>query len=170
GREGLAGPRPLGERPGPRAVGRRWQGVPVSAPELALVTGPEEILAERGVATVVDAVRAVEPEAEVVRLHASSYSPGELFVHASPSLFGGWTIIVVHDLDEADDALVDDLLGYLAQPADGVTLVVRHKSGNRAKKVLDTLRKRDARVIEAKALKTEADKHGFVKKEFKDAR
>ena len=138
--------------------------------ELALITGPEEILAERGVESVLEAVRAVEPEAELVRLHAASYQPGELLVHASPSLFGGWTVIVVHDMDEADDALVEDLLSYLDRPADGVTLVVRHKSGNRGKKVLDTLRKQGARVVEAKAVKSEADKHTFVKHEFRAAR
>jgi DNA polymerase III subunit delta len=141
-----------------------------SPPELALVTGPEEILAERGVDSVVEAVRVTEPEAEVVKLYAGSYQPGELSVHASPSLFGGWTVIVVHDLDEADDALVEDVLGYLQQPADAVTLVVRHKSGNRAKKVLDTLRRGGARVIEAKAVRTEADKHAFVKHEFRESR
>ena len=138
--------------------------------ELALITGPEEVLAERGLESVVDAVRAVEPEAEVVKLYAASYQPGELLVHASPSLFGGWTVIVVHDMDEADDALVEDLLGYLARPADGVTLVVRHKSGNRGKKVLDTLKKQGARVVEAKAIKSEGDKHTFVKNEFRTAR
>ncbi|AXH95788.1 DNA polymerase III subunit delta [Ornithinimicrobium avium] len=138
--------------------------------ELALITGPEEILAERGVDSVLHAVRTVEPEAEVVKLYAAGYQPGELLVHASPSLFGGWTVIVVHDMDEADDPLVEDLLGYLAQPADMVTLVVRHKSGNRGKKVLDTLKKQGARVIEAKAVKAEGDKHAFVKHEFRTAR
>ncbi len=138
--------------------------------ELALVTGPEEIIAERAVGSVVEAVRAEEPEAEVVKLYAGSYQAGELLVHASPSLFGGWTVIVVHDVDEADDALLEDLLGHLARPADAVTLVVRHKSGNRGKKVLDTLRTNGARVVEAKAVKTEADKHRFVKDEFRTAR
>ncbi|OLT20255.1 DNA polymerase III subunit delta [Ornithinimicrobium sp. CNJ-824] len=142
----------------------------MSIPTLALVQGPEEILAERGVESVVDAVRAAEPEAEVVRLYAASYQPGELGVHASPSLFGGWTVIVVHDMDEADDALVEDLLAYLARPEESVTLVVRHKSGNRGKKVLDTLRAGGARTIEAKAVRSEADKHAFVKHEFREAR
>ncbi|MFB9731846.1 DNA polymerase III subunit delta [Ornithinimicrobium kibberense] len=142
----------------------------MSIPTLALVQGPEEILAERGVESVVDAVRAAEPEAEVVRLYAASYQPGELGVHASPSLFGGWTVIVVHDMDEADDALVEDLLAYLARPGESVTLVVRHKSGNRGKKVLDTLRAGGARTIEAKAVRSEADKHAFVKHEFREAR
>ncbi|GAA4871775.1 DNA polymerase III subunit delta [Serinicoccus chungangensis] len=139
-------------------------------PTLALVTGPEDLLAERGVDSVVAAVRAVEPEAEVVRIHPADYRAGDLLVHASPSLFGGWSVLVVHDMDEADDALVEDLTGYLAEPADMVTLVVRHKSGNRGKRVLDTLRKGGARVIEAKAVKTERDKHDFVTGEFRSAR
>ncbi len=144
---------------------------PVSTPPpFVLVTGPEELLAERATESVVQAVRAAEPEVEVVRLHASAYQPGELLVHASPSLFGGSTVLVVHDMDEADDALVDDLSAYLEQPADGVTLVVRHKQGNRGKRVLDALRKADARVVEAKAVRTEKDKHDFVVKEFRAAR
>lgn len=137
---------------------------------LALVSGPEEILAERGTDSVVEAVRAVEPEAEVVKIYAGTYQPGELLVHASPSLFGGWSIIVVHDADEADDALVDDLMAYLEAPSDAVSLVVRHKQGNRGKRVLDRLKKDGARVIEAKALKTERDKHEFVTGEFRSAR
>lgn len=139
-------------------------------PTLALVSGPEELRAERAVDSVVEAVRAQEPEAEVVRVHAGGYQPGELLVHASPSLFGGWSIIVVHDLDEADDALVEDVATYLAQPADAVTLVVRHKSGNRGKRVLDLLKKSGARVLDAKAVKTERDKHDFVSGEFRTAR
>lgn len=148
-----------------------WQAWPVTAPlPLALITGPEDILAERGVESVVEAVRGLEPEAEVVKLYASTYQPGELLVHASPSLFGGWTVIVAHDVDEADDALVEDLLSYVEQPADEVTLVVRHKSGNRGKKLLDLLRKQGARVVEAKAVKTEKDKTEFVKGEFRASR
>ncbi|WP_299517887.1 DNA polymerase III subunit delta [uncultured Serinicoccus sp.] len=139
-------------------------------PSLALITGPEDLRAERGVDSVLAAVRASEPEVNLIRVHPSSYQAGELLVHASPSLFGGWSVIVVHDLDEADDALVEDLTSYLEQPSDAVTLVVRHKSGNRGKRVLDTMRKGGARVIEAKAVKTDRDKHDFVTGEFRDAR
>lgn len=140
------------------------------APSLVLVSGPEEVRAERATESVVQAVRAHEPDADVVKLYAASYQPGELLVHASPSLFGGSTVIVVHDFDEADDSLVEDLRAYLDQPADGVALVVRHKQGNRGKGVLDALKKAGARVMEAKAVKTERDKHEFVTAEFKEAR
>ncbi|MFK5585004.1 MULTISPECIES: DNA polymerase III subunit delta [unclassified Serinicoccus] len=141
-----------------------------SLPTLVLVTGPEELRAERAVDEVLDTVREQQPEAEVVRVRAAGYQAGDLLVHAGPSLFGGWTVLVVHDVDEADDALIEDLGRYLDQPADELTLVVRHRSGNRGKRVLDRLRKDGARVVEAKAVKTEADKHDFVVKEFSAAR
>jgi len=137
-----------------------------SVPAWVLVSGPEEILADRAVDEVVSAVRDSDPGAEVVRLYAATYTPGDLGVHANPSLFGGSTILVVHDLDEADDSLIEDAMQLIEVPADGVTLVVRHKSGNRAKRVVDALRKGGARVAEAKAIKSEGDKVGFALKEF----
>jgi len=140
------------------------------APSLVLVSGPEEILAERAVDDVVAAVRQDDPEVEVVRLYASAYVPGDLGMHASPSLFGGATVLVVHDLDEADDTLIEDAMQLISAPADDVTLVIRHKSGNRGKRVLDALRSGGARVMEAKAIKSEGDKVGFVVKEVQTAR
>jgi len=143
---------------------------PTVVPTSVLVQGPEEILAERAVAEVVAVVREHDPQAEVVRLYAAAYTPGDVGVHASPSLFGGWTILVVHDLDEADDALIQDVSRLLDAPGDGVTLVVRHKGGNRGKGLLDAMRKGGARVVEAKAMKSEADKIAFVTREFTTAR
>lgn len=139
-------------------------------PNLVLIQGPESVLADRALAATLEELRGVEPDLEVVRITGSTYEPGSLGVHASPSLFGGSTCIVVSDLDEATDELQTDLLGYLGAPADGVWLVVLHKSGNRGKKVLDTLRKGGARVIEAAAVKTDADKIAFVQNEFRTAR
>ena len=136
-------------------------------PPYVLITGPEGVLAERAVTSILDALRAGTPDLEVIRLAAGSYEGGELALHASPSLFGGDKAIVVLDLDEASDELQTDLLGYLAAPADDVTLVVAHKSGMRGKKVLDTLKKAKARVIECPAIKTDRDKADFVTNEFR---
>ena len=91
-------------------------------------------------------------------------------MHASPSLFGGEKAIVVQDLDEAPDELQTDLLAYLAAPEPDVTLVVTHKSGQRGKKVLDTLKKGGARVIDCPAVKTDRDKTDFAMHEFRAAR
>lgn len=138
-------------------------------PGLVLVSGPEQILAQRAVDSVLTALRTHEPEVDVVRISAADYEPGALGVHASPSLFGGWTAIVVEDFDESDDALVEDAHALAQDPPEGVTLIVRHKSGNRGKRVLDLLKKR-GRVMTAPAVKSDRDKTSFVQQEFTSAR
>jgi DNA polymerase-3 subunit delta len=141
-----------------------------AVPPLVLVTGPESLLAERAVSAILAELRTGAPDPEVIRLHASTYEPGALARHASPSLFGGEKAIVAHDLDEATDELQEDLLAHVAAPAPEVTLVVTHRSGNRGRKVLDALRKAGARVFEAPAVKSERDKSDFVTHEFRSAR
>lgn len=140
-------------------------------PPYVLVTGPESVLAERGLAETLDQLRVAEPDLEVIRLYAAAYQPGELVLHTSPSLFGGAKAVVVHDADEASDELQADLLGAVTDPPQpDLTLVVLHKGGNRGKKVLDTLRAARARVVEAPAIKTDRDKTDFAMHEFRRAR
>ena len=140
-------------------------------PPFVLVSGPEGLLAERGVDTTLDELRVTHPDLEVIRLYAAAYQAGELVLHASPSLFGGAKCIVVHDLDEAPDDLQTDLLALLgAEPEPEQYLVVLHKSGTRGKKVLDTLRGAGARVIDAPAVKTDRDKTDFAAHEFRRQR
>jgi DNA polymerase-3 subunit delta len=141
-----------------------------TVPPLVLITGPESILAERALASVVSELRVTAPDLEVVRLQAATYEAGSLGVHASPSLFGGEKAMVVLDLDEAPDELQTDLLAFLAAPEPDITLVVTHKSGQRGKKVLDTLKKGGARVVEAPAVKSDRDKSDFAMHEFRAAR
>jgi DNA polymerase-3 subunit delta len=131
-----------------------------------LISGPESVLAERALDSTLQALRERDPEVEVIKLYADGYERGTLTMHTSPSLFGGTTAIVVLDLDEAPDDLQTDLLAYLAAPAVEITLVVAHKGGNRGKKVLDTLKKAGARVIDAALIK-EGDKAQFVANEFR---
>jgi DNA polymerase-3 subunit delta len=141
-----------------------------TVPPLVLISGPESLLIDRGLSGTVAELKETAPDLEVVRLYAASYEPGSLGIHASPSLFGGEKAIVVDDLDEAPDELQEDLLAYLAAPEPDITLLVTHKSGQRGKKVLDTLKKRGARVIEAPAIKSDRDKTDFAMHEFRRAR
>ena len=136
-------------------------------PPYVLISGPEGVLAERAIASTLEALRVGDPGLEVVKLYAEGYQGGTLTTHASPSLFGGTIVIVVQDLDEAPDELQADLLDYLAVPADEVTLVVAHKGGMRGKKVLDTLKKAGARVIDCPLIKSEGDKTAFATNEFR---
>ena len=140
-----------------------------TVPPLVLITGPEAVIADRALSTTLDELRASAPDLEVIRLAAETYDAGALGMHASPSLFGGEKCIVVQDLDEAPDELQEDLLTFLATPDPDVTLIVTHKSGQRGKKVLDTLKKSQARVLEAPAIKSDRDKTDFAMHEFRRA-
>jgi DNA polymerase-3 subunit delta len=140
-----------------------------TVPPLVLISGPEAVIADRALSTTLDELRASAPDLEVIRLAAETYEAGALGMHASPSLFGGEKCIVVQDLDEAPDELQEDLLAFLAAPDPDVTLVVTHKSGQRGKKVLDALKRSQARVLEAPAIKSDRDKTDFAMHEFRRA-
>lgn len=138
-------------------------------PHLVLIAGPETLLIDRGVERVLRRAREAGADLEVVRLEGAAYQAGELLLQASPSLFGGDKLILVRDLDEATDALIEDLDAYLRAPDPAVALVVTHKGGQRGKRILDTLKKSGAEIIDAPAVKTERDKTEFVSREFSGA-
>ncbi|MBB2890544.1 DNA polymerase III subunit delta [Flexivirga oryzae] len=138
-------------------------------PPLVLISGPEQILAERAATSTIALLRESDPDAELIRLEAASYESGELQLHASPSLFGGSKIVLVRDLDEAREELVADVVDVVGAGLDGATLIVQHKGGVRGKKALDALKKNGARVIDAPAIKSDRDKSAFVTNEFRSA-
>lgn len=138
-------------------------------PPLVLISGPERVLAQRALEETLEAWRSATPDAQIVRVDAAEYEPGRLTMELSPSLFGGHRLIVVRDLDEAPDALVDELEDALAHPVDDAHIAVLHKGGNRAKRVLDALKKSKARVIDAPAMKSDRDKSAFITNEFRRA-
>jgi len=136
-------------------------------PPYVLISGPERVLAERAVVSTLEALRDGDSDLEVIKLYAEGYESGSLTMHSSPSLFGGTKAIVVHDLDEAPDELQTEVLDYLGAPADEITLVLTHKSGMRGKKVLDTLKKSGARIIDCPLVKSDGDKVQFASNEFR---
>jgi DNA polymerase-3 subunit delta len=136
-------------------------------PPYVLISGPEGVLADRALASTIEALRVGDPDLEVIKLYSEGYESGTLTTHASPKLFGGASVIVVQDLDEAPDELQTDVLDYLSTPVDHITLVVAHKSGMRGKKVLDTLKKAGARVIDCPLIKSDGDKTQFAANEFR---
>jgi len=137
---------------------------------LVLVVGPEDLLVERAVGSVMTAARAAHPATEILELVGAGYESGALAVHASPSLFAEPRVVILHGLEDAGEALVTDLLSYLAEPADDVTLVLCHRGGARGKKVLDAARAAGAQELECPAIKSDRDKTDFVTREFRGAR
>lgn len=136
---------------------------------LTLVTGPEALLRDRAVDVAVAAVRAADPEAHVHDLSAVGLEPGRLTGLASPSLFGGTTVLVVRDVADASEAVADELRIVAADPGEEVVLVLVHPGGVKGKALVDAVKKAGAVVVECKQVKWESDKVAFVQGEFKAA-
>lgn len=136
-------------------------------PPLVLVTGPESLLAERAIASTLDALRSLDPEVEYIRIDMDAYEPGQIGMNTAPSLFGGAKAVVVRGVDQAGDDAQADLLSQIEHPEADVTLIVQHGGGARGKKVLDAMKKAGARVLEAPAVKSDKEKAEFATHEFR---
>ena len=67
---------------------------------VTLITGAEEFLAERTIASVVSALRAADVEADVTEIPASELGPGSLAELTSPSLFAATRAVIVRGLQD----------------------------------------------------------------------
>lgn len=117
---------------------------------VVLVTGKEEFLSARTVASVRDAVRAHDPESEFAESPAADLSLASLGEMAAPSLFSSIRCVVVQGLQDLPEESVAGLLDYCAAPADDVALVLVHSGGQKGSGVLTKLRKLSA-VTEVKS-------------------
>jgi DNA polymerase-3 subunit delta len=78
--------------------------------------------------------------------------------------------LVLRGLEDAGEALVTDLLSYIDDPVEDVTLVLCHRGGARGKKVLDAARDAGATVLDCPTIKSDRDKTDFVTREFRAAK
>lgn len=108
---------------------------------ITLVTGPEEFMAERTVASVRDAVRRADPEAEFSETSADVLTMATLGELAAPSLFSSTRCVVVRSFEDLPEESVDGLLDYAGAPAEDVALVLVHGGGQKGSGVLTKLRK-----------------------------
>ena len=132
---------------------------------VVLVTGKEEYLSARTVASVRDAVRAHDADAEFAESPASDLTLASLGEMSAPSLFSSIRCVMVRGLEDLPDESVDGLLAYCAAPADDVALVLVHSGGAKGSGVLAKLRKLAA-VTEVKSEEIRpSEMPGFVSAE-----
>lgn len=148
-----------------RAKGIHWTEA-APAP-VVLISGPEDVLAERALRLIREACLAHDPSAEIHRVDASQYSPGTLGQLSSPSLFEENRVIEVTGLESMTDDFLAEMLDYLRHLPDGVVMTLSHRGGNRGKKLLDALKTRKTPVVEAAALSSDSDKTAFARDEFR---
>ena len=135
---------------------------------VVLVSGTEGYLADRAIRALRDLLAAKDSSLEISDLEADGYAPGELITRASPSLFAEPRFIRAVNVEKCTDAFMDEVLAYLASPADDTYLVLRHAGGVRGKRMLDALRGGLGGGIEivCAELKKDTDKFDFAAAEF----
>ncbi|WP_024357153.1 DNA polymerase III subunit delta [Leucobacter chironomi] len=136
---------------------------------VVLVSGPEAFLADRAGQAIRAALLDANRELEVHDVDAASYTAGELFTIASPSLFAEPRLIRVEGVEKCSDAFIEDAKRYIADPADDTTLVLRHAGGQRGKALLDAVRGGAVGGIEVVCaeVKKDQDRLTFAQAEFR---
>lgn len=136
---------------------------------VVLVSGPEEVCAERAIALLRDYMRAEDPSVEVSDIRADDYTPGTLLAYSAPSLFGEPRLVRISGVEKASDAFLAEALAYLDAPQEGATVVMRHTGASvRGKKLLEAIRSGTGGGVEiaCAAVKRDADRHDFAAAEF----
>ncbi len=138
---------------------------------VVLVSGPEELLADRAIRRIRETMVAADPATEVSDIDAAACAPGELLTLASPSLFGEPRLIRVAAVERTNDVFLEDAVRYLAAPADDTVLVLRHSGGVRGKKLLDEVRRGTGGGIEITCaeITRDGDRADFAAAEFRAA-
>ncbi|MGO1509878.1 MAG: DNA polymerase III subunit delta [Actinomycetales bacterium] len=151
-----------------RSSAPTWETVEPAA--VVLVRGPEAVLAERVERSIHAQATARDPDVEVTRIEAAAYEKGQLSLLTSASLFGEPRLVHVEHLEAMTDALLEDTLAYLDDPAPDVVLLMRHQSGTRGKKLLDAVAAAGYPVVRCEALKKDSDKAELVRADVRRAR
>ena len=151
-----------------------WQddgvaSVSAAPPPLVLVTGDEELLVERAITRVLAAARKVEPETERRQAPAAGLTPAEFADLVAPSLFAEPRVVVVTGAQESTKDLASELLAYVRDPVDAVTVVVHHAGGARNKALADGFRKAGAHVVTCDRITKAGERADFVRQEIRQA-
>ncbi len=134
---------------------------------ITLVFGSEEFLANRYFRDFKHLLASQVENYEIHEVEANEYSSGLLNSLASPSLFAEPRLILIRAAERCTDEFIVDCLEYLANPEDGVYLIIRHNGSSvRGKKLLDELRQLGHEVL-AQPITKDSDRAQFVIAEFK---
>jgi len=120
---------------------------------VTLITGPEEFLAERSVRAVVDAVRAVDGDADVTEVVGADVGADALAELTSPSLFASSRAVVVRQIQDLSQRAGEAIVRYCDRPDPDVALVLVHPGGQKGRGLVDQLRKADTVEISCEAMK-----------------
>jgi len=134
---------------------------------LTLVVGDEELLVSRAVSDVVRVARAADPDVDVRELEGAAVAPGDLAEVLSPSLFAERRVLVIRDVQDVTKDTAAEILSYLADPLDEVTLLLAHAGAAKSKALLSSLQTAAGRTISAARITRPAERRDFLRAELR---
>lgn len=130
---------------------------------LVLIQGSESLLADRAIAQILTA----NPQSQAITLLASELEVGVITDNLAPSLFGDQRVVVIKEIQDLDSDCSEEILNYLENQDENLTLLLWHKGGVKGKALVDKVKKAGAELIAAETIKKESEKSDFVRSEFK---
>ncbi len=92
---------------------------------------------------------------------------GELASLTSPSLFGGGSVVIVRNAQNAAKDVAAELARYAQSPAPDAVVILAHAGGARGKALITDLKKAGAHVVEHPKVTRIGERAQFVKGEFR---
>jgi len=130
---------------------------------LVLIQGAESLLADRAISQVI----ATKAGAQTSIFSADELEVGFITDSLAPSLFGDARVVVIKDLQDLTAECSDEVVSYLENQDENLTLVLWHKGGVKGKAMIDKIKKLNPEIIAADLIKKESEKSDFVRAEFK---
>ena len=153
-------------------AGSARTGTAAPAPDgpVIVIVGEEELLVERAVTAVVQAlpqpVGGAESGTGVHDVHAGDLAAGELSMLTAPSLFGADCVVIVRGAEDANAAVASELGQLAAATPKGVFLVITHAGGAKGKPLLTALAKAGARRIDRPSIRRFGERMDFLRAEL----
>lgn len=138
---------------------------------VTLVVGGDAYLNELNARTVREKVQKSAPDAEIIELDASTADQYAFDEAVGPSLFGDGTIVIINNLQQADESLVDAIENFCKQAqnsennfvdSSATWVIARHEGGLKGKSIITRLTKAGANTITVPDLKKDDAKLNFV--------
>ncbi|WP_422118397.1 DNA polymerase III subunit delta [Gardnerella sp. DNF00550] len=141
---------------------------------VTLVVGGDAYLNELNVRNVREKVQKSAPDAEIIELDASTADQYAFDEAVGPSLFGDGTIVIINNLQQADESLVDAIENFCKQTqnsensennfvdSSATWVIARHEGGLKGKSIITRLTKAGANTITVPDLKKDDAKLNFV--------
>ncbi|WP_375169409.1 DNA polymerase III subunit delta [Gardnerella vaginalis] len=138
---------------------------------VTLVVGGDAYLNNLNARTLREKIQKNAPDAEIIELDALSADKYAFDEAVGPSLFGDGTIVIIDDLQSADESLVEALEKFCQQAQNNENnfeesslswVIARHEGGLKGKSIVTRLTKAGAQTITVPDLKKDDAKLNFV--------